>query len=75
MGEPQMTFVQLIHDVDYFLERMEVLFSHVGRHRFVSWSSYLYHISGYYLINTHLSVKIINVLTFFSWNLPSTCLL
>lgn len=33
MGEPQMRFVQLIHDVDCSLERMEVLFSHEGRHR------------------------------------------
>lgn len=33
MGGPQMGYVQLTLDVDYFQGHMEVLFSHVGKHR------------------------------------------
>lgn len=33
-GELQTGYVQLIPDVEYFPEHTEVLFSHVGKHRF-----------------------------------------
>lgn len=36
MGEHQMAYVQLTHDVAYFLEHMEVLFLQEVKHRFES---------------------------------------
>lgn len=38
MDEPQMKYVQLTQGADYFLEHMVVLFLHVGKHRFESFS-------------------------------------